>query len=66
MTARELLNIAVNYIAEYAIDLNEMRFSGVTGQDVREIEEWMKAKLSGMNQLESYLERIIEEEEMTI
>lgn len=63
MTTKELLSKAVDYISKYAIDLNEMRFSGVTGEDVSDIYEWMSCKLAGMEQLMGYLYRITEEEE---
>lgn len=66
MTAKELLNIAVNYISEYAIDLREARFSGLTDEDAQGAYEWCSGKLSGMTQLVDYLERKIEEEEMII
>lgn len=64
MTVNELLSRAENYIAEYAIDLNEARFSGVTGDDVSDIYEWLSNKLAGMEQLMGYLYRITEEEEV--
>lgn len=66
MTAKELLNIAQNYISDYAIDLREARFSGLTDEDAQSAYEWCSGKLSGMAQLVDYLERKMEEEEMII
>lgn len=63
MTATELLNIAQNYISNYAIDLREARFSGLTDEDALDAYEWCSGKLSGMAQLVDYLEKKIEEEE---
>ena len=64
MTAKELLNIAQNYVSDCAIDLQEARFSGLTDEDAQSAYEWCVGKLSGMAQLIGYLERKIEEEEM--
>lgn len=63
MTTKELLSRAENYISRYATDLNEARFSGVTGEDASDIYEWLSCKLAGMEQLMAYLYRITEEEE---
>ncbi len=63
MTTKELLSRAEDYISRYAVDLNEARFSGVTGEDVSDIYEWLSHKLAGMEQLMGYLYRITEEEE---
>lgn len=63
MTTKELLSRAEDYISRYATDLNEARFSGVTGDDVSDIYEWLSHKLAGMEQLMGYLYRITEEEE---
>lgn len=64
MTTSELLSRAEDYISRCAIDLNEARFSGVTGEDASDIYEWLSCKLAGMEQLMSYLYRITEEEEL--
>lgn len=63
MTNGELLSKAEDYIAQYASDLQEARFSGVTGDDVSDIYEWLSNKLAGMEQLMGYLYRVAEEEE---
>ena len=63
MTTKELLSRAEDYISRYATDLNEARFSGVTGEDTSDIYEWLSCELAGMEQLMGYLYRITEEEE---
>lgn len=64
MTNGELLSRAEDYISEQYIDLQEMRFSGITGDDVSEIERLTLSEISGMQKLMAYLYREIEEEEV--
>lgn len=66
MTVNELLSRAEDYIATYAADLNEARFSGVTGEDVEDIYEWLRCKLAGMEQLMGHLYKLVEEEDNII
>lgn len=60
MSNAELLERAENYIAEFAIDLWEMRSDGTP----RDIERECTCELSGMQRLMSYLYRTLEEEEV--
>lgn len=64
MTTSELLSRAEDYISRYVTDLKEMRFSGVTGEDVSNIERDFISELAGMQKLMSHLYRITEEEEL--